>query len=851
MTTEPPLEALFDRARDLAPEARASFLSGVEDAELRNELEALLVAHDSSRESRFLEAGGGIVLTLRGRFQPGDRVGTFVILRQIGEGGQAVVYLAEKESEGVEKRFALKFLDSPGLDQNAFPEEGRILARLDHPDIATLFEARRTERGEPFLVLEFVDGQPIDEFCDSRELTLSQTLDLFREVCDAVQFAHEFGIIHRDLKPSNILVGPGRRPKLLDFGIASLVSSEPRYLAAATPGYASPEQLRGETPSTASDVYSLGAILERLVVPELADGAARTRRSVPRDLYAVIDKATAPERERRYPTVSRLLADLDRFEENRPVEAVGGGVFYRWRKQARRRWPLYASLAASLAVGLWVTSASVRRAAAEEAARVRAEQVSDFLTELFESADPHETHGDSLSLLEAVDRGVRLLSARPLPEELAVDLRETLGVIYRSLGQYETSRGLLEEACEALREGGPTRRGSECDLELAELYRRLETLELAEARAREAYEFSRQESADSSFRAAAASTLAVILDDLARYEEAESLLDEALENLETIGDEILLADGFTSRGRFYLGQSRLTEAVTDLEAALEVRRRRFGVRDPNYAQALNNLAEACRVSGDPGRALTLLGEALRVREEVFGPKHPSLVGTLANLGIAHYSAGDLESARRHLARAHALGREVLGPEHTTTLAAANNLAGVLSTLGRHAQAETMFREVLVGREAVLGREHPATAQALHNLGTVSQRRGDLEGAEDLYRRALTVRREALGERTLPTASTQDSLGLVLSRSGRLAEARRLLEKALRTRKELLPRGHVDIARTLLNLARVASAEGYETEARSLASSASEALREGLGDDHDLTIEAASLAESQEGPEILR
>jgi serine/threonine protein kinase len=363
--------SLFHELADLAPPAReAYYVTRKVPADLRSEVESLL-RFDRGGESltnHIAEAAGEI---LQANGYVSDQtiskqtiLGPYRVIQPLGRGGMGAVYLAERTDGEVEQRVAIKVVQSTA-DPTAFHErflrERRILASLNHPGIARLLDAGHTADGQPYLVMEFIDGVAIDTHC--AQLDVRGILKLFLAVCEAVSYAHRNLIIHRDLKPSNILVDSAGRPKLLDFGIAkildaSLVASEDArtLVRILTPEYASPEQMRGEAHSTATDIYTLGAVLHKLLAGDLP---SPTKPEIPRDIGFVVRKALRVEPEERYPTVDAFAEDIRAFLENRPVRARAGNAWYRARKFVRRYWvPVTASAVAviGLSTGLYVAN---------------------------------------------------------------------------------------------------------------------------------------------------------------------------------------------------------------------------------------------------------------------------------------------------------------------------------------------------------------------------------------------------------------------------------------------------------------------------------------------------------------
>jgi predicted Ser/Thr protein kinase len=450
----PEIERLLDAAARLRPEQRADFLAGAcPDPAMRAEVESLL-QYANEAESYFDQAIQGVASSLRNGREPGpgDAVGSYRIVSLIGRGGMGNVYLAERADGEIEQKVAVKLLraDShrPGWRER-FLRERQLLATLHHPSVVHVIDAGHTADGRPFLAMEYVEGIPIDRFAASIEIV--ERLKLFLRVCDGVSHAHRHAIIHRDLKPSNILVDAAGQPKLLDFGIAKLLDETQdvtqtgeRWL---TPEYASPEQMTGDAQSTPTDIYSLGAVLYKLltgVAPrEGQPGTARKditppgrlNPEVPRDLDFVVAKAMRPEPEHRYASVDECANDVRAALEWRPVQARGGDFWYRTRRNMRRGWmPLAALLLlmSGLAAGLLV--ANRERAVAER----RFADVRQLANKLFDiDAQVSQLPGGSKTRQLIVDTALEYLKRVTAGVRVEPDLALELGTAYMRVARVQ------------------------------------------------------------------------------------------------------------------------------------------------------------------------------------------------------------------------------------------------------------------------------------------------------------------------------------------------------------------------------------------------------------------------------
>ena len=486
------IKGILDEALEQEEPERAGFIAAAcqGDDELRREVESL--AASEAEIGDFIETP---VFRIRlDEVEPlavGERIGAWRIVREIGWGGMGAVYLAERADQEFEQRVAIKLVRR-GMDTDEivrrFRSERQILAHLDHPNIAKLFDGGTTADGRPYFVMEYVEGRPIHDFCDERKLSVRERLELFRQVCAAVHFAHQNLIVHRDLKPGNILVTADGVPKLLDFGIAKLLDPTQEAFALTradlrpmTPDYASPEQVRGEPITTASDVYSLGVLLYRLLTGQrpyrpttdpqaLAEAICKTepvrpssaiarageipdsetrilRRQVAGDLDNIVLMAMRKEPQRRYASVDQLSNDIERHLEGLPVVARKDTLGYRTRKFVGRH-KLGVTLAAAtllMIVGFSITVTLFWQRA--ERARERAQAVSGFLGDLFSASDPKRSRGEPITVLEILDQGSRKMDRSSKVEpEVRADLMSTMGLAYLSLGQWDQAKRLFEVA---------------------------------------------------------------------------------------------------------------------------------------------------------------------------------------------------------------------------------------------------------------------------------------------------------------------------------------------------------------------------------------------------------------------
>jgi serine/threonine-protein kinase len=754
------IDRVFAAALDRPPDDRTSFVDTAcrGDPDLRREVRALL---DSCRRAEpFLEIP---LITLGGGLWPdvpdaaphdADRrdemVGRFRIVRALARGGMGTVFLAERADGEFEQRVALKLLRR-GLDSEdllaRFRVERQILASLDHPHIARLIDGGASDDGRPYLVMEYVEGRPITDYCEGRRLGVKDRLRLFAAVARAVAYAHRNLVIHRDLKPSNILVTEAGTPKLLDFGIAKLLDrpGETPHTRTGfrlmTPEYASPEQLRGEPVTTASDVYQLGLLLYRLLTGKrpfpagasrsapgrVQDTAEPTRPSAAvhrgpasRQLHGDLDNITLMalrgEPDRRYPSVAQLAEDVERHLAGLPVTARGDGVGYRFRKFVSRHKAGVGAAAMFLLmlIGYAVTVTVQSRLIAFERDRVRVEaakavEVKDFLIGLFEVADPGIVPEEPITAREILDRGADRIR-RELEGQPAVraELLSAIGQIYGQLEMSEHALSLAQEALSIRRElFGPNEPEVAASL-----------LQVAKLR--------------SVWRIDVDSMLLLEAVDAARgaHGADHPLYAEALFNL-----------------AYYVawpGESGAERTAATLDRAISILRDHSD--EPSRALLAEILTASAYGKGDAPEALGRMREALEIRRSLYGDEHPVVAQSLSDIALAIEQASPGESIRL-LQEAVEIYRQLGGETHPMALRLANNLAGVLRDNGELAEAEALYREVLqVRRDA--GHDLAHLAYSLYGLGRTLVARGEGGEAEPYLREVLPAFPEGDARRDL-------------------------------------------------------------------------------------------------------
>ena len=743
------ISAHLDRALDLSQVERDAWLKelAATDPESAAELVALLADHRQLRTQGFLDASP---MSETDASLSGVIIGAYTLISRIGDGGMGSVWLGRRSDGRYEGQVAIKLLNAALVGRGGeerFRREGVILARLGHPHIARLIDAGVSNTGQPYLVLELVDGQHLDVYCDEWRLSIERRIRLFLDVLSAVSHAHANLIVHRDLKPSNVLVTQAGSVKLLDFSIAKLMedTAVSRLTqdsgAALTPKYAAPEQVAGEPITIGTDVYSLGVLLYELLSGQHPYGAAvktskdftraivdqeplplsaaflkaplesrslvaahrattpdRLGRALGRELETILHKSLKKSPGERYGSVAEMADDLRRYLADQPIAARPDTVRYRTRKFVRRhRRGLAATSAIFTAIVLIVTFYTMQLAAERDRARLQAEkasEVSELLRSVLLSADPYRDPDPSSD-------GVATPSARGLLDTLANRIANELN------------------------------------------------------------------------------------------EQPE-----------------VQAEMLTVIGRTYERLGLIDKAAPLLESALEIGRRSFRLPDRRVAQTLNDLGVLQRRLGNFAASVPLLTESLAMRRALVGSDDDKDVGvTLSEYGRTLRDLGRLDESEKATRDALAIRMKVFGDQHRETATNKSDLGLLLMDRGEIAEAERMFRESLVTNERVLGIEHPNTASSKNSVGNVLAAKGDLAGAEQLQREALVVRQRIFGPGNPESAFAVQSLAATLEMQGRHQEAESLLSDAHRVVISALGADNPRVVSMTVDLARVHIARG--------------------------------------------
>jgi serine/threonine-protein kinase len=824
---------IFHAALEKDEEQREAFLQEVcgDDRELRHEVDSLLASFDKAED--FFE--GFAVASAKELMQSdesaslgGRRIGNYTIIKEIGRGGMGAVYLATRGDDEYKKRVAIKLIKR-GMDSEdilrRFRNERQILASLDHPNIARLLDGGTSEDGLPFFVMEYIEGQPLTQYCDSHKLSTLERLKLFREICAAVQHAHQNLIVHRDLKPSNIVITPEGTPKLLDFGIAKFLNPDLSPLTIAptatlmrmmTRDYASPEQVRGEPITTASDVYSLGVLLYKLLtghhpyqfktplpqevervicesepekpstiiarkefidtedgltlsltpesVSQTRDGQPdKLKRALSGDLDNIILMAMRKEPQRRYASVAEFAEDIRRHLEGLPVTATKDSFKYRATKFIKRNKLAFTAVAlvalalvTGFAASVWQARVATKERDKARVEQAKAERIKTFLQDMLGATDPTHQGKDVkvIDLLkEAAERAEQELTDQP---EVKADVLLTIGRTYSNLN---------------------------------------------------------------------------------RSEEAEKYLRDALAvSLKIFGVQHPTTQACMARLAFELTNSKPAEAEPLARTAIESGRQLYPQGNMELAVALYALGLTLSNRGEIKEAEQTLQEVLEMSKRFEGENSGSVVGCLGALALVKVNSGELEQAKSFYRQAIAVGRKVTYRNRGYLAQALFRFGQFLTVMKEYAEAESALRESETVYREQLGEGTIPQAVTASSLGYLYLDKGDYQKAETEYRKSRELLAKFVAKENYDWLVASAGLGVTLLRAGRFVEAETLLRETLDIRKKIAPAQWLTLNNESL-LGECLSEQKKYPEAEPLLKASYEGLKTLLGAKQQKTIEA--------------
>ncbi|WP_346839106.1 serine/threonine-protein kinase [Microbulbifer sp. SAOS-129_SWC] len=782
------IEALFNEALEQPDHERNTFLKRACDGDntLRQAVESLLEQCTDDLPAAKIVENAAKQLIDAPELPTGTMLGAYRVIGPIGRGGMGDVYLGERGDRAFSKRVAIKLIRHHTLRgddiEARFRNERQILAALEHPNIARLLDGGNTAEGIPYLVMEYIEGESITSYCQRHQLSLQRRLELFRKVCNAVDYAHQYLVVHRDIKPSNILVNTQGEPQLLDFGIAkvlensSITKQGPETTVAAlmlTPHYSSPEHLRGEPVSTASDVYALGVVLYELLTgnrpfereetpahavlqsilsqdpqpPSVSHFPAgvsssatdqvrqpqlRWARQLRGDLDNITLMALRREPGRRYQSASLLSKDIANYLQKRPVSARPASWGYLVSRFMSRNRLASAAMILLVAAIIMFGSVLIKQAASLKNQRdfaqqqlARAGTISKFLEQMFSGIDPDKAQGREITVREMLDHAAEQLKSDDIEAkregEVVASLRRVIGSSYTQLGLLPEAEFHLQRALQGVRDG-----------EVKDPHEQLRIL------------------------------LAV--------SDLYHLQNRTREQLALARQTLKLANG-----------------LQPPEPALKL-------------DVLNRYASALQIAGDLEGALKEFTDLYHATETFYGKDHPNTLRAVSNLGVINHWLEHYDPAERYYRECYQRSQSVLGEKNTTTLACLSNLASLLETRGKFTAALPLLLRHIELAKAVLGEIHPETLRSMHNLADTYRGLHRYRESEKLFLQVYKSRKAILGAKNIETLQTQYKLGRLYALEQRYDEALTLLQASYRDLAQQLGKDHPNtlIAKRILD-----------------------------------------------------
>ncbi|MGF1671204.1 MAG: tetratricopeptide repeat protein [Balneolaceae bacterium] len=649
-----------------------------------------------------------------------DRIGPYKIIKRIARGGMGDVYLAERSDGQFHRTVAIKILRrelAHEKNKQRFFSEREILSSLEHPNIARLYDGGITDDGRPYLVMEFIDGKPISSFCSENNCTLEHKLTLFTQVCQAVNYAHTNLIIHRDLKPDNIFVTSNGTVKILDFGIAKIIDSElsakdllktQQGLRLLSIQYAAPEQITLEKITTATDVYGLGLLLYEMITgkkpfklknKKLKEAEYIIRHQSPEppslvvidksiseklkgDLDAITLKALRKHPEERYQSADQILDDIHRYQNHLPVHAQKDSIHYRITKFGKRHSNAIITLLVLIfmlsGLALYHTHQITTQRNIAQSEANKAQQAVSFLIQMFESGSPVESLGDTLTVYDLLQRGIQnteVLNDQPV---LKAQMYGVIGRVYRTLGEYQNARSLLEKSYNL----------------------RLEHLGLVHPETVESLD-----------------QIGILLSEEGKFSEAESFLRLSDEIRIQLTDSVQASFAITKNELAYVlrRQGKFDESKEIYENLIEIYRKHLGDEDELTISSMSGLAAVLHGMNSYSDAEKYYRKVLSLRKNKLGPVHPDLAMSMNSLGSLLMNMGKFKEAEQLLRVSLEMRKSIYGLKHPKVALTTNNLAILLRDIGEFDIAEKLFMESLQIRKEILGETHIGTCLSKFSL----------------------------------------------------------------------------------------------------------------------------------------
>lgn len=773
---------------------------------------------------------------------PEEQIGPWKLKELIAEGGMGSVWLADRADGSYQQEVALKIMHkSYGRLSNStaifrFEQERQILAQLNHPNIARLYDGGITDDGRPWLALEYIDGQPITEWCNHHNYSVEQRLQLFEKVCEAIQYAHKNLIVHRDLKPDNILVTASGEVKILDFGIAKLLddASSPVHtqtgIRAMSLNYAAPEQITGEPVTTATDVHALGLLLYELLAgcfpfdfkdlnlrkierllseedPAKPSFNPRRDETIPNcqeirgDLDAIVLKALRKEPSQRYENAGHFLSDIHRYRKKVPVFARRDTFRYRAGKfLSRHRNKLSVGLVILIGIASLISyytwQLTQQRNIAQNEAE-KSEEILGFMLGMFEAGDPRTNPGETITARELLERGTedaRLLDNQP---EVQAEMFRIIGKVYTSLGEYERAENILNQALSIKRETSgsePAALASSLN-DLAVAVTRQGRYDEARAFHNEALDIQRNHFGENHPQVANTLQLMTSRHQVVGFDNVAELrkkvLDIRLQNFDN--DHLKVASSWMDLGKIKRSSAQPTEAIRAYQKAKQIRKQQLGPEHPEVAESMIFLADTYRLYEiDLEQAEKLYNDALNILQNSYEDYHPSLLHGLGSLATLLSNKGDHDRAEELRRKSLNIRYDVFGADHPTVAEGLSHLAGEFQNRGKFEEAREYYQKSLDLWKEIYDDDHINIGGAKKNLGSAMIDLRNYDKADSLLTDALKIVRNKFGEKAGQLIIGERAR--MMAHKGNFDKAEELYKKAISRYNDDGEEPHYDLRR---------------------------------------------------------
>ncbi|WP_339902475.1 serine/threonine-protein kinase [uncultured Cyclobacterium sp.] len=767
----------------------------ISDPETYNELKSLLLA-DSSPNPIFKFTPNQLLNTWdNDQLLIGQKIGVFKLTETIGSGAMGTVFKASREDGQFDQIVAIKLMKSQVTNsflKDRFHKERQILAKLNHHGIARLYDGDFTEDGRPYFTMEYISGRTLMKYCNLNNCSLSQRLDLFLQICEAVQYAHQLLIAHLDLKPFNILVNTSHSVKLLDFGVARLQEDRHDFKGSFTLAYAAPEQIRKLVPTTLADIYALGTILfelcskshpfqtvlnapEQLAKEKLSAGeldfvlqAKNPSKFTASDLKNICLKAMALKPEERYASIGDLMQDINASQNNLPISTRKKEWKYKVEKYTIRNSKILASIFVGVllffsAVIFYTYQLKLERNLSIREAK-RANQITDLMTDVFMAADPNIGGADTITAVQLLNQGFESLEKNLSDDKyLYADMLGRLSPIFYNLGKYEKAQELAFSAYNINNKLPLITQNvlAQNEIEIGKSFFYFGKLDSAVRYLNMAIlRLKKNDLSHSKTMALALTELGNSYYDNRKYQKADSAINEA----------------------YNLYNALTTPPNTDL------------------AFSLHMLGAIARKTGDLEKSEDFLLEALAMKEKLFTAPHLEIAYTYNFLGSLYQSLGEYKKAMQYIKASLEQRKSILGESHVETIASMSNLARTYSFLEQPNEAVPLYEKALIKIDSLFGKSHPYYAGILESLAKVYLKTGAIEKAKASLITTISINQDLFPQEDPRQASPVIFLGKIAMQENDFPKAKEYLVKGLKLRQASLPEGDKLIAQSQRDLA---------------------------------------------------